>query len=166
MVYIYERLSQDVHAFKNPAPEPQRQFPALYEQRLPRPHARHRLHRGPARSERTESRAPRHRELVGHGFVDENAIGISGHSSGGYQIAYMVTQTSRFRAAEAGAPVGNMTSAYSGIRWAPACRVSSNTRKPRAGLGRPARRSAASRHRKLPVFHVQRINTPLLLLHR
>jgi hypothetical protein len=29
----------------------------------------------------------------------------------------MLTQTRRFHAAEAGAPVGNMTSAYNGIRW-------------------------------------------------
>ncbi|MBM3794861.1 MAG: hypothetical protein FJW31_12495 [Acidobacteria bacterium] len=54
---------------------------------------------------------------VSKGFVNERAIGIQGHSWGGYQIAYMVAQTNRFRAAAAGAPVGNMTSAYNGIRW-------------------------------------------------
>src|SRR5258708_21927594 len=54
---------------------------------------------------------------VDRGYVNENAIGTQGHSWGGYQIAYMVTQTNRFKAAEAGAAVVNMTSAYSGIRW-------------------------------------------------
>ena len=49
--------------------------------------------------------------------VNEQAIGIQGHSWGGYQIAYMVTQTNRFKAAEAGAP-----------------------RDPSAGRGRRARR--------------------------
>src|ERR1035437_2946063 len=47
----------------------------------------------------------------------EDATGIQGHSWGGYQIAYMVTQTKRFRAVAAGAPVANMISAYDGIRW-------------------------------------------------
>jgi dipeptidyl aminopeptidase/acylaminoacyl peptidase len=56
-------------------------------------------------------RAAGDRRWVEKGFVNESAIGIQGHSWGGYQIAYMVTQTNRFRAAEAGAPVGNMTSA-------------------------------------------------------
>ena len=42
--------------------------------------------------------------VVDKGFVDENAIGIQGHSWGGYQIAYMVTQTNRFKAAEGPAP--------------------------------------------------------------
>ena len=54
---------------------------------------------------------------VDRGIVDENAIGIQGHSWGGYQIAYMVTQTKRFKAVEAGAPVADMISAYDGIRW-------------------------------------------------
>src|SRR6185437_14039085 len=52
------------------------------------------------------------------GFIDPHRIGIQGHSWGGYQIAYMVTHTNRFRAVEAGAVVANMTSAYGGIRWA------------------------------------------------
>ena len=34
--------------------------------------------------------------LVKQGFIDEKAIGIQGHSWGGYQIAWMVTQTNRF----------------------------------------------------------------------
>ena len=45
---------------------------------------------------------PAVRAVVDRGFVDENAIGIQGHSWGGYQVAYMITQTNRFRAAEAG----------------------------------------------------------------
>ena len=40
--------------------------------------------------------------VVDKGFVNENAIGIQGHSWGGYQIAYMVTQTNRFKAAAPG----------------------------------------------------------------
>jgi dipeptidyl aminopeptidase/acylaminoacyl peptidase len=51
------------------------------------------------------------------GFVDEKRIGIAGHSWAAYQIVYMITQTHRFAAAEAGAAVANMTSAYGGIRW-------------------------------------------------
>ena len=57
--------------------------------------------------------------VVSRGFVDENAIGIQGHSWGGYQIAYMITRTNRFRAAAAGAPVVDMVSSYDAIRWGP-----------------------------------------------
>src|SRR5256885_13266862 len=60
--------------------------------------------------------------VVDKGFVDEANIGIQGHSWGGYQIAYMVTQTNRFKAAEAGAGVPHITNAHSGIclgTWLP-----------------------------------------------
>ena len=60
---------------------------------------------------------PAIQSVVDRGIVDEKAIGIQGHSWGGYQIAYMVTQTNRFKAVAAGAPVADMISAYDGIRW-------------------------------------------------
>ena len=46
-----------------------------------------------------------------------SSSGIQGQSWGGYQTAYLITQTNMFAAAMAGAPVVNMTSAYGGIRW-------------------------------------------------
>jgi dipeptidyl aminopeptidase/acylaminoacyl peptidase len=56
-------------------------------------------------------------EVVKRGYVDTARIGIAGHSWAAYQIVYMLTQTDRFRAAEAGAAVADMVSAYGGIRW-------------------------------------------------
>ncbi len=50
------------------------------------------------------------------GYVDPKRVGIAGHSWAAYQINYLLTQTHRFRAAEAGAAVDDMISAYGGIR--------------------------------------------------
>ena len=50
-------------------------------------------------------------------FIDRSRMALQGQSWGGYQTAYLVTQTDMFAAAEAGAPVSNMTSAYGGMRW-------------------------------------------------
>ena len=50
-------------------------------------------------------------------FYRQYTPGFQGQSWGGYQVAYLVTRTGFFRAAMAGAPVSNMTSAYGGIRW-------------------------------------------------
>ncbi|MDE3215846.1 MAG: prolyl oligopeptidase family serine peptidase, partial [Gemmatimonadota bacterium] len=55
--------------------------------------------------------------LLARGYVDSAALGIQGHSWGGYQTAFLITQTHLFRAAMAGAPVADMFSAYGGIRW-------------------------------------------------
>ena len=89
--------------------------------------------------------------VVDKGFVDEKAIGIQGHSWGGYQIAYMVTQTNRFKAAAAGAPVANMTSAYCGIRWGTGLPRQFQYEKTQSRIGAHAlarRRSSTSRTRR------------------
>jgi dipeptidyl aminopeptidase/acylaminoacyl peptidase len=56
-------------------------------------------------------------ELMKRPYVDGALMGLQGQSWGGYQTAFLVTQTGLFKAAMAGAPVSNMTSAYGGIRW-------------------------------------------------
>ena len=55
--------------------------------------------------------------LCEYPWIDGDNMAIQGQSWGGYQVAYMITQTNRFKAAGSGAPVSNMTSAYGGIRW-------------------------------------------------
>ena len=85
--------------------------------------------------------------VINQGGVDERAIGIQGQSWGGYQVAYMVTRTSRFRAAAAGAPVANMISAYDGIRWGPGSAPISVRAHPKPHRRQPVAISTAL-HRK------------------
>ena len=165
MVYIYERLSQDVHTFKPPMPSHNINFP-LYASNgylILTPDIVYT--EGQPGQSALKSVLPAIESLVAQGFVDENAIGISGHSWGGYQIAYMVTQTTRFRAAESGAPVGNMTSAYSGIRWGSGLPRQFQYEKTQSRLGRPLAEAPQLYLENSPVFQVQRIQTPLLILH-
>jgi dienelactone hydrolase len=103
--------------------------------------------------------------LVDRGFVDRDRIGVQGHSWGGYQISYMVTRTDIFAAAEAGAPVTNMTSAYGGIRWA-----SGRVRQMQyeTGQSRIGGSLWEAQHRYIensPLFTAYKVNTPLLILH-
>jgi dipeptidyl aminopeptidase/acylaminoacyl peptidase len=50
---------------------------------------------------------------IATGVVDPKRVGLQGHSWGGYQTAFLVTQTNMFAAAVAGAPLTNMVSMYS-----------------------------------------------------
>lgn len=54
---------------------------------------------------------------IATGVVDAEKVGLHGHSWGGYQTAFMVTQTDKFKAAIAGAPLTDMISMYSSIYW-------------------------------------------------
>jgi dipeptidyl aminopeptidase/acylaminoacyl peptidase len=103
--------------------------------------------------------------ITARGFVDEKNIGIQGHSWGGYQIAYMVTQTNRFKAAEDGAPVANMISAYDGIRWGSGRPRQFQYEKTQSRIGGSPWEYPLRFIDNSPIFYADRIQTPLLLLH-
>ena len=105
------------------------------------------------------------RSLLDKGFVDEKRIGIQGHSWGGYQTAYLVTRTNMFRAAEAGAIVANMVSAYGGIRWETGYSRMFQYEKTQSRIGATLWEKPALYLENSPIFTADRINTPLLLLH-
>ena len=99
------------------------------------------------------------------GFVDKDRIGVQGHSWGGYQIAHMVTRTNIFRAAEAGAPVSNMTSAYGGIRWASGMSRMFQYEKTQSRIGGTLWNAQQRYIENSPVFWADKIETPVLMMH-
>jgi dipeptidyl aminopeptidase/acylaminoacyl peptidase len=105
------------------------------------------------------------KEVIAKGFVNPERVGISGHSWGGYQTAYLVTQTNMFRAAEAGAPVSNMTSAYGGIRWESGNSRQSQYEKGQTRIGGTLWDKFDKYVDNSPLFQVPKIQTPLLIMH-
>ncbi len=103
--------------------------------------------------------------LVAKGFVDEKRIGIQGHSWGGYQIAYMVTRTNLFAAAEAGAPVVNMISAYGGIRWESGLSRMFQYEQSQTRLGGSLWEKPLLYIENSPIFFADKVQTPVLMMH-
>lgn len=103
--------------------------------------------------------------LINRGFVNPDRIGVQGHSWGGYQIAYMITRTSIFRAAEAGAPVSNMISAYGGIRWSSGLSRMMQYEKSQSRIGGSLWEAPTRFIENSPIFWADKIQTPLLILH-
>ncbi len=103
--------------------------------------------------------------LIGQGFVDKDRIGMQGHSWGGYQTAYLVTQTDMFACAESGAPVSNMTSAYGGIRWASGMSRMFQYERTQSRIGEDLWAAREKYIANSPLFFADKINTPLLILH-
>jgi dipeptidyl aminopeptidase/acylaminoacyl peptidase len=101
--------------------------------------------------------------VVDRGFVNENAIGIEGHSWGAYQIAYMITQTNRFKAAAASAAVSNMTSAYDGIRWYTGSPRQWVYERGQSRIGGTLWEYPMRFFQNSPVFYADRVQTPLLM---
>ncbi len=105
------------------------------------------------------------RHVIDQGFIDEKRIGMQGHSWGGYQTAYLVTQTDMFACAESGAPVSNMTSAYGGIRWSTGLSRMFQYEKTQSRIGDTLWNAQEKYIANSPLFFVDKINTPLLILH-
>ena len=165
MVYIYERLSQNVHNFVRRAPGTSINITYYVSNGylVLTPDIVYTT--GHPGQSALKCVLPAVQTVVDKGFVDRNAIGIQGHSWGGYQIAYMVTQTNLFHAAEAGAPVSNMISAYGGIRWGTGMPRQFQYEKTQSRIGGSLWDAPLQFIENSPIFWSNRMQTPLLILH-
>ena len=103
--------------------------------------------------------------LLRLGFIDESRMALQGHSWGGYQVAYLLTKTDRYRCAEAGAPVVNMTSAYGGVRWESGMSRMFQYEKAQSRLGATLWDNTELYHKNSPLYNMPRVTTPVLIMH-
>jgi dipeptidyl aminopeptidase/acylaminoacyl peptidase len=164
MVYIYEKLTQNVNRFVNPSPGTSINISfyvsngylvltpdIVYTEGYPGQSA-------------LKCVLPAIQAVVDKGIVDEKAIGIQGHSWGGYQIAYMVTQTNRFHAAAAGAPVVNMIAAYDGIRWGTGLPRQFQYERTQSRIGGSIWQYPTRFIENSPIFWMDKVQTPVMIL--
>lgn len=164
IVYIYERLTDGLHGYHEPAPgtsinitryvshgyvvlEPD----IIYKDGYPGPSA-------------LACVVPAVQSVIARGFIDPKRVGIQGHSWGGYEIAYMVTQTNIFRAVEAGAVVGDMFSAYGGIRWGTGMVREFQYEKTQSRIGATPWDEPQLYLLNSPLFFVKNVQTPYLTI--
>jgi len=76
----------------------------------------------------------------------------------------MVTQTDRFKAAVAGAPVANMVSAYDGIRWGSGLTRQFQYEWTQSRIGATLWEAPMKYIENSPVFMADRVTTPLLMI--
>jgi dipeptidyl aminopeptidase/acylaminoacyl peptidase len=97
--------------------------------------------------------------------VDTSRMGLQGQSWGGYQTAFLITRTNKFKAAGAGAPVANMTSAYGGIRWGTGLNRQFQYEKSQSRIGATLWQRQDLYLKNSPLFYADKITTPLLIMH-
>ena len=164
MVYLYEKLTQNVNRFVNPAPGTNINI-SFYVSNgylVLTPDIVYTV--GYPGQSALKCVLPAVQAAVDKGFVDEKAIGIQGHSWGGYQIAYMVTQTSRFKAAAAGAPVVNMIAAYDGIRWGTGLPRQFQYERTQSRIGGSVWQYPTRFIENSPIFWMDKVQTPVMIL--
>ncbi|MBN2244245.1 MAG: S9 family peptidase, partial [Candidatus Aminicenantes bacterium] len=165
MVYIYETLHQGFHRYRHPSPGSSIN-PSYYvsnEYILWMPDIEYDT--GYPGKDALKCVLPGIHMLIREGYIDPEAIGIQGHSWGGYQIAYMITQTNIFAAVEAGAPVSNMTSAYGGIRWGSGMVRQFQYERTQSRLGGSLWEVPLRYIENSPLFWADKVETPIMMMH-
>jgi len=103
-------------------------------------------------------------QLAKEPWIDAANMGIQGQSWGGIQVAQLVTMTSIFKAAWAGAPVANMTSAYGGIRWESGVNRQFQYEMSQSRIGATLWQRRDLYLENSPLFKVPQIKTPLVIM--
>jgi dipeptidyl aminopeptidase/acylaminoacyl peptidase len=73
--------------------------------------------------------------------------------------------TKRYAAAMAGAPVGNMISAYGGIRWGSGMNRQFQYESTQSRIGKTIWEAPELYVENSPIFHLPKVSTPLLIMH-
>ncbi|WP_163399688.1 S9 family peptidase [Flavobacterium fluviatile] len=100
--------------------------------------------------------------IVGESSIDSTRIGLTGHSYGGYQADYIITQTNMFKAAVAGAAITDYVSGYLRVAW--------GLQKPnfwhyefgQLRIGKSLYEDYPAYLRNSPIYHADKVETPLL----
>lgn len=165
IVYHYELLSQGMHQYQVPDPT------QYYNQQIWsqdgyfvfRPDIVYRDRR-PGQSN-VETLRPAVAAAVAQApAIDEERVGLIGHSWGGYQTTYYVTQDDLFATAVAGAPLTNLMSMYLSFYWNSG---GTDARIFEISQGRmqvPWWEDWESYEANSPIHHVENMNTPLLMM--
>lgn len=97
------------------------------------------------------------------GKVDKERLGLIGHSFGGYETAFIITQTDIFAAAVAGAAITDMVNFYHEVNWDWSRTQMWRMENQQFRFGDSFYIMKESYYRNSPLYYVENIKTPLLL---
>lgn len=165
IAYFYEKLSDGLYNYIAPAPTPSRLPISFFV-------SNGYLVFAPDISYETGHPGASAVEFVNSGvealkknpWVDGTHIAIQGQSWGGYQVAYLITQTNMYAAAWAGAPVANMTSAYGGIRWETGVNRQFQYEKTQSRIGATLWEKPELYIENSPLFQLPKVQTPVMIM--
>lgn len=167
LVYFYEMYSDDIHNHYAPKPTASIIYPTEYASAgyvVFIPNIRYTAGH-PANSAYDCILSGTDAVLKKYSNIDSRRMGLQGQSWGGYQTAQLITMTDRFAAAMAGAPVGNMFSAYGGIRWGSGYSRQFQYEHSQSRIGKTIWDAPELYVENSPIFGLPKVKTPLLIMH-
>lgn len=164
VVYMYERLSDDLHRYVAPDERTaynvtaftQRGYFVLqpdivFEPREP----------GLSVLDCVEAAV---RTVARMGVIDPSKVGITGHSWGGFDTVYLSTHSKMFAAGVAGAPITNLVSNYGSHHWGPGIAETDHIETGQQRMEVPLYEDLPAYIRNSAIFNVHNMTTPLLVM--
>ncbi len=165
ILYQYERLSDNLHAYSVPSERSYYNQQAwsqagyfvlmpdiVYEPGRP----------GPSALDAVEHALD---AAVATGHVDPARMGLIGHSWGGYQASYLPTRTDRFAASVAGAAITNFLSFMGAVHWNGGLPETGHWETGQARMAVPYWEDLEGHLESSPASFVADLDTPMLLMH-
>ncbi len=163
IVYLYEKLSDQLHEY-SPLSERRYYNPSAFTSHgyfLLRPDIVFRP-RDPGISV-ADCVTAAVKKVLQKGLVDENKVGVIGHSWGGFDTTYLATHTGIFAAAVAGAPITDLVSNYGNHHWSSGIAETDHIETGQQRMEVPLWEDLPAYIRNSAVFNVQNMTTPLLI---
>ena len=163
VVYMYERLSDGLHAYTAPSERTpyngsvftSRGYFFFQPDIVFRP-------REPGLSV-AECVVPGVKAVIAKGAVDAAKVGIVGHSWGGFDASFLATHTDVFAAAIAGAPITDLVSNYGNFHWSNGIAETDHIETGQQRMEVPIYEDLQAYIRNSAVFGVGTMKTPLLI---
>jgi len=107
------------------------------------------------------------KKVIELGYADPKHIGLQGHSWGGYQSSYILTQTDMFAAVVTGAPPTNLVSFYNELykQTGTVQQGIMEVGQVRMGAGVTPWSAHELYESQSPIHQAEKIKTPFLILH-
>ena len=105
------------------------------------------------------------RRVIELGYADPERIGLQGHSWGGYQSSFIVTQTDMFAAVVTGAPLTNLESMHNILYKSTGGPNAPLIQWGQGRMGTTPWEDPEGYASQSPIRHVANIRTPFLILH-
>ncbi|PKO99740.1 MAG: hypothetical protein CVU13_04230 [Bacteroidetes bacterium HGW-Bacteroidetes-8] len=168
IVYFYETITDNLHTYRAPAPSRSTINITFFTSNgylVFTPDIYYQI--GYPGKSAMDCIVPGVEKICENPWADRDNVAIQGQSWGGYQVAYMVTQPEIFKwkAAGAGAPVANMTSAYGGIRWGSGMVRQFQYEHTQSRIGKTLWDGFDLYIENSPLFFANKVETPLLIMH-
>ena len=163
VVYLYEKLSDNVHRFIPPSERDYYYETAFTSQGYVffQPDIVFRP-REPGLSV-MECVEPAVRKIVAMRVADPARVGVIGHSWGGFDASYLATHSNAFAAAVAGAAITDLVSNYGNHHWSSGIAETDHIETGQQRMEVPIYEDLQAYIRNSAVFNVHNMKTPLLL---